>query len=249
MFFLTQPLVVTYTSPPSIHKNIQTAFSLETVLIFLRKSLRVRFGDFFPLCILPIAWFSNFSFTFEQLHHTSPVSGGGKIRTRKSRVIRITFFPRQRTKILLAKYRYFYATKIQLGSQLNFTNFTRGSLLAQDSRRNSQGLSVKSSALSLAISAATEKGKKDYLQVPEPKFCRHIHHRLPVGCQSQVQTALTRSTEVFSVPKLVFAEVGCSSGGQGSWTRRTDGQTASSTGLSAFSECWHLPKKRAFRFN
>lgn len=222
------------------------AFTLGTVLIFLRKSSRVRFIPPPPLCILPIAWFSNFNFVFEHWHHTSPILGGGEKRTRKSTVIHITSFPRQRTKIPLAKYQYFYATKIQLGSQLNFTNFTRGSLLAQDSRRNSQGLSLKSSALSLSASAATERGERIISKDQNPNSADTSTTNFPYVVSRRVQTGLTPLTEVFHVHNPVW-EVGCSSGG--SWTRRTDWQTASTTGLSAFSEYWHLPKKRAFRFN
>lgn len=176
MVFLKRPLVVTHTSP-RIHKNIQMAFSLVAVLIFLRKnSIKI----FFPLCILPIAWFSNFNFVFEQLHCTSPISGGGKVWNRMSTVIHITLFPRQRTKILLTKYQYFYTTKIQLGSQLNFINFTRGTLLARDSRRNSRGLSLKSFALSLTISTVTERGKKMIISKYQNPNSAHIRHKLSV---------------------------------------------------------------------
>lgn len=133
--FLKRPLFVTHT-PPSIHESIQMPFCLGTALLFPGKR-------FCPLGILSVALFSNFNFIFEELHHTSPISGGGgETRTGKSTVIHITLFPRQRTKTLLAKYQYFYAAKIQLDFQLHFIKFTPGTLLAQDRRRNSQGLSL-----------------------------------------------------------------------------------------------------------
>lgn len=172
---------------------------------------------------------------------------GGEIWTRKSTVIHNTLFPRQRTKILLAKYQYFYATKLQLGSQLNFINFTHGSLLAQDSRRNSQGLSLKSSALSLAISAAIQRGKVSILKYQNPNSADTSATNSLYIVSPREQAGFAHLTEVFCVHNPVSAEVGCSSSGLR--TRRTDWQTASTTGFFAFSECWHLPKKRAFRFN
>lgn len=133
--FLKRPLFVTHTSP-SIPKSIQMPFHLGTALLFPGKR-------FCPLGLLSVALFSNFNFIFEQLHHTSPIlGGGGETQTRKSTVIHITLFPRQRTKTLLAKYHYFYATKIQLDSQLHFIKFTPGTLLEQGRQRNSQGLSL-----------------------------------------------------------------------------------------------------------
>lgn len=133
--FLKRPLFVTHISP-GIPESIQMPFYLGTALLFPGKR-------FCPLGILSVALFSNFSFVFEQLHHTSPISGGGgETRARKSTVIHITSFPRQRNKTLLAKYQYFYATKIQLDSQLHFIKFTPETWLTQDRRRNSQRLSL-----------------------------------------------------------------------------------------------------------
>lgn len=64
--FLKRPLFGTHTSL-SIPKSIQMPFPLGTAFLFPGKR-------FCPLGILSIALFSNFSFIFEQLHHTSPIS-------------------------------------------------------------------------------------------------------------------------------------------------------------------------------